>query len=619
MTVLERKLLLATVLSVLLMLGAVFAFAHEPVAPNDLVLNGNPLATSRQCAGYDGNRWRWLDTCGGPTAPNTCHMHQCANELCFDPIPCPSGYFQTGNDKNGDAICASIVASIPTATPTPMPTMTPEGALGVVQSGVLAPDASCVSNLDGKITCTQAGFTANFVGIGPDPGTQFDAFGGGNTIDTVRKARGTQGSPTTLVNGDLIYSKQIHGYDGSAYNRSAQMQVRVDGTVSGSTVPMRYEWYTSLTTAASLLRAFVIRASGNVELPLLAAGCYQLGLGSSSEVVCKATPTPTATITPTATVTLTPTPSPTSTTLGTADFLTLTDRCSMLPGSRRFALGSGLAGLDAGFCGGDYTVSCTLADASSIGCMGTSAQEFNGNKTFDDNVIVEGNVYVAPTSTPTPTETAATPTPTATASATPTATETGVPTPTVAQTPAATATAQPAPRVVVGGRPMNGTCWAEGGNMSAWGVFPGSAAGISGNWNGVAGVYVAPRPFDVVINNLSCVRHSVLIFGRVVYARFQTAPGNSCRTNQPTNTNSTCDWTERRDGPYCSMVGDSNSTLRCSRADDIGVTSYSNTPLYVPSNTAYRLMVADNPSSGAASGQCQWFVCMAAGPPDPMN
>lgn len=375
MTQLERKLLVATILSVLLMVGAVLAFAHEPVSPNNLVLNGNPNGTTNQCGTYDGNRWKWQDTCGGPTALTSCHAHQCTNELCFDPIACPTGYYQTGNGRNGDAICApfatptstatptatvtptvtvtetptptptitatptvtvtttpvacatdstghlgglfaahpeeckSLLTPTPTptttATPTTSPTMTPAGALLVVQGGAPAPDASCIASLDGNITCTTTGYTANFVGKGPDPGTYFYGYGGAVTNDVVR-ANGTAALPTTLVNNNLIVADEVYGYDGTSNIRSAQVQTYVDGAVSAGVVPMRYEWYTSLAGAAALIKAFAIRASGEVQLPLVTS-CIDLRTNSSGGFVCVATATPTVTATPTATVTATPT------------------------------------------------------------------------------------------------------------------------------------------------------------------------------------------------------------------------------------------------------------------------------------------------------------------------
>lgn len=367
------------ILLALLLFLAVPAWADGPIVPGDLWAPQD-APDFEDCPTYLGNRFKWQRSCGGATGTAECHTHPCVNKFCYQPRICPTpGFYQIGIGPNGDAICAVFAAAIPTATPTltatptetatptvtetptptetptstaatptstplacvdilnciptptatetatptPMPTMTPEGALGVVQSGVLAPDASCVSNLDGQILCRSADATGalqNFVGIGLSPGTEFFSYGGGAVAQFASRARGTESVPLALGDNDLIEGWFVLGHDGTDFERSAQMQVRVDGTVSNDTVPMRWEWYTSSSNAASLARSFVLKANGDVRLPLIPS-CGNLGTDGDGDIACQptyvphVTPTPVETMTPynTPTVVLTPTPTVTAT------------------------------------------------------------------------------------------------------------------------------------------------------------------------------------------------------------------------------------------------------------------------------------------------------------------
>jgi len=442
-------------------LVATLAYAVEPIAPNAIFAPDHTWANG-DCPVAQGNKFVWGGTCGNSVSSATCHKHHCSDELCFNPIPCPSGYVSTGIGTNGDAICELATNFIP--TPTPTETATPTATL----------------------------------------------------------------TPTATV-----------------------------------------------------------------------------------------TATPTETVTPTATASLTPTPTATASPKADRDlsYLTVTGAGGILPQSRQLSVSSGIDSLDGG-PGNVFSLSCSTADASTKGCVTTLAQAFAGDKTFNDDITAKDHVYIAPTTTPTPTNTSATDTPTPTTSPSPTATVTGVATSTVAATVAATPTPRPEPRIVSGGRPINGTCWAEGGPYQSFGSS-GTGGGIGGNPIGYASAFVS-WPFDVVVANVTCTKNSVFVWGRTFYSRFQTALKASCRPNWPATTNLICDWTDRRDGPYCTLTGDSNSVVMCSSSDDLGVTSYSNQPLYVPAGTVYRLLAQEVPTSGSAVGTCTWLACMAAGPPDPM-
>jgi hypothetical protein len=64
-------------------------------------------------------------------------------------------------------------------------------------------------------------------------------------------ARGTQGSPSTLNNGDIIGSLKFRGHDGSAYRDGASITAVVDATTGASDFPSRLEFSTTADGASS--------------------------------------------------------------------------------------------------------------------------------------------------------------------------------------------------------------------------------------------------------------------------------------------------------------------------------------------------------------------------------
>ena len=59
-----------------------------------------------------------------------------------------------------------------------------------------------------------------------------------------RTANGTEGSPTTVVDNELLFSFRGFGYGSSQFNRAADVEIRVDGTPSGNDVPAALRFVT---------------------------------------------------------------------------------------------------------------------------------------------------------------------------------------------------------------------------------------------------------------------------------------------------------------------------------------------------------------------------------------
>jgi hypothetical protein len=85
-------------------------------------------------------------------------------------------------------------------------------------------------------------------------------------------ARGTQGSPSTLNNGDIIGSLKFRGHDGSAYRDGASITAAVDATTGASDFPSRLEFSTTADGAGSPTERLRIDSSG------------QVGIGTTSPV-----------------------------------------------------------------------------------------------------------------------------------------------------------------------------------------------------------------------------------------------------------------------------------------------------------------------------------------------
>lgn len=216
-----------------------------------------------------------------------------------------------GTDSDGVIGCSGTF--VPFVTPTlaasPTPQWTPEGAIFAVNGAAQEPDETCLVDFAGGILCRRTSTSdVNFTGIGEFPGANFESYGGGSVLKGAQRARGTESVPLALANGDLIESWVVLGHDGTDFERSAQMQVRVDGAVSNDTVPMRWDWFLSPTDDTGLQLSFSLRSNGDVRLPLITS-CGNLGTDADGDAACQPTFVPF--VTPTVVLTATPYPTPT--------------------------------------------------------------------------------------------------------------------------------------------------------------------------------------------------------------------------------------------------------------------------------------------------------------------
>lgn len=218
-----------------------------------------------------------------------------------------------GTDSDGVIGCSGTF--VPFVTPTlaasPTPQWTPEGAIFAVNGAAQEPDETCLVDFAGGILCRRTSTSdVNFSGIGEFPGANFESYGGGSVLKGAQRARGTESVPLALANGDLIESWVVLGHDGTDFERSAQMQVRVDGAVSNDTVPMRWDWFLSPTDDTGLQLSFSLRSNGDVRLPLITS-CGNLGTDADGDAACQPTFAPFVTPTPQLTAYAAPTSCPT--------------------------------------------------------------------------------------------------------------------------------------------------------------------------------------------------------------------------------------------------------------------------------------------------------------------
>lgn len=67
------------------------------------------------------------------------------------------------------------------------------------------------------------------------------------------RSRGTKAAKSALVNNDVLYAINVAGYTGSYYASGNCIQARVEGTPSGTTLPMRLLFFTTTTGGSNAL------------------------------------------------------------------------------------------------------------------------------------------------------------------------------------------------------------------------------------------------------------------------------------------------------------------------------------------------------------------------------
>ena len=122
---------------------------------------------------------------------------------------------------------------------TPWLTFTNAGAVGI---GTTTPDA-------------------NLEVVGNDGifGTRYITAASSDFSIAMRKSRGTESSPTTVVNGDNLGSFLFAGYDGTAFRYTAAVEALVDGVVGTNDLPTKLVF--SVTPDGSATRAVALTIS----------------------------------------------------------------------------------------------------------------------------------------------------------------------------------------------------------------------------------------------------------------------------------------------------------------------------------------------------------------------
>lgn len=99
---------------------------------------------------------------------------------------------------------------------------------------------------------------------------------GTRSIFEASQSRGTLSSPTTVVDGDQLFSVVADGHDGTDFRSKASMEFLVDGAVSTNVVPTAMSFWTS-DTSATRTEKMRITSSGNVGLGTTATDPGSLG------------------------------------------------------------------------------------------------------------------------------------------------------------------------------------------------------------------------------------------------------------------------------------------------------------------------------------------------------
>lgn len=80
------------------------------------------------------------------------------------------------------------------------------------------------------------------------------------------RSRGSLASPSAATSGDSVFSFLFGAHSGSAIEQTAELAAFVDGSVSSGNVPMRLEFQTGATNAASRAARLTIKSGGEVQV-----------------------------------------------------------------------------------------------------------------------------------------------------------------------------------------------------------------------------------------------------------------------------------------------------------------------------------------------------------------
>jgi len=111
----------------------------------------------------------------------------------------------------------------------------------------------------------------------------FTGSGGGSYL-SLRKARGTSGARTTVVNGDALGQIVFYGYDGTNFINSAAILSSVDNVVGTNDMPGNLIFYTTPNDTAALSEVMRMRNNGNISVGA-ATNTYRFQV-TGGEVAC---------------------------------------------------------------------------------------------------------------------------------------------------------------------------------------------------------------------------------------------------------------------------------------------------------------------------------------------
>ncbi len=126
---------------------------------------------------------------------------------------------------------------------------------------------------------------------------QYSTDSSGNRF-TLRKARGTFGSPTVITTADILSNFTSAGYDGSAFIDAAKIIITSTGTISTGVVPTTMKFQT-MTAAGLLTTGITIDATQQTTFAghIVVEGVTSTGATGTAKLVFATTPTFTTNIT----------------------------------------------------------------------------------------------------------------------------------------------------------------------------------------------------------------------------------------------------------------------------------------------------------------------------------
>jgi hypothetical protein len=169
-------------------------------------------------------------------------------------------------------VTGSQVISVNTSTDALRITQTGSGNALLIEDSTSPDNSPVVVNTNGDFI---VGFTTTTSSLGYTQGAQFYRNSGtvgqfrystdsGSPETVSSKSRGTQASPTTVVNSDGLWLGRFAGYDGANFIEAARITAAVDGTPGSNDMPGRLVFSTTADGASSPTERMRIDSGGNI-------------------------------------------------------------------------------------------------------------------------------------------------------------------------------------------------------------------------------------------------------------------------------------------------------------------------------------------------------------------